>query len=404
MSLGDGTEGGRAPRVPIRLRPGEDRRLRAGHPWVFADECEALPEGLTAGDEVAVEDARGSFIGAGFIHPGASILVRLHERRPGQQLDDRWWQQRLGAAFDRRAVVRRDRTAFRWVFADADHLPGLIVDRFDGQGRRRAVMAIQTAGVERHKERIIETLRSHFGIDDLVVRSDGRGRALEGLESEAFLALGEGGPWAIDDDGRTVVFDPLQGQKTGLFLDMWENRRRMAPYLQGRVADLFCYVGQWALAAVQAGATEVHAVDRSADAVRWAQESAARGGAADRITTHAADVERFLSAQTDQSFDAIVCDPPAFVPHKRALEEGVRAYTALYGRTLQKVRRGGFAVLASCSHHLDSERFEAVLKDAARRAGRRLHIVLWGGQAPCHPVPLSFPQGRYLKTVLVEVE
>lgn len=393
------------PRPHLRLKPGEERAVRAGFPWVFANEVQAPPAAsLRAGDEVAVEDARGSFVGAGFVHPGAPLLVRIHERRPGRRVDADWWVERLAAAWERRAPIRGSRTAFRWVFAEADQCPGLLVDRYDGEGRARAVLACNSAGVERWKDTILQILLDRWALDDLVIRSDGRGRQLEGLQEEVRVVAGQGGPWQIDDDGAAVRFDPVEGQKTGLFLDMWENRRRVAPFLGGRVADLYAYVGQWSLAALRCGAAEVWAVDRSAGALAFAREAARVGAGAERLHTETTDVDTFLAAQDDRSFDTIICDPPAFVPHRRALEEGERAYVALFARSLQKLRRGGRLVAASCSSHLSEDRFDHLLGEAARRAGRRLGIVLRGAQSPCHPVPLAFPQGRYLKTVLAEVD
>ena len=375
------------------------RTSRPGHPWIFSNELLESPKNLIPGAVVDVVDHRGKWVGRGFGHPGSLIAVRIARRSTGE-LDDAWLRSSLEVALARRVRTCSGRTAYRWVHAEADGLPGLIIDRYGD----RVVLSANTAAMDLRKDAIIQALRE---VDPTVTsalwRNDGRGRALEGLEAEVAPAFGEvDGVWTIDDDGFPVSFDPTGGQKTGLFLDMWENRRRMTTALgTGRVADLFSYVGQWGLHAARAGAEEVVCVDRSESALSFAASNAATNGL--EISTTQSPVDRFLDETPDRSFDAIVCDPPSFIRSRKGASKGAKAYERLFARTLTKVRRGGYAVVASCSHHLFEDRFHKALAAAAYKARREVVVVVRGGQSPCHPVPATFPEARYLKAVLLEV-
>jgi 23S rRNA (cytosine1962-C5)-methyltransferase len=390
--------------IELQLRPGEERRIRAGHPWLFSNELVTVP-GLAAGDEVVVRDAQGRFVGRGDGHPQALIAARLLSRREDENLDDAWLRGRLRVAMERRRRWLPDRRSFRWVHGEADGLGGLVIDAFHVAGGLRAVVQCGSAGMARRQERVLRALREEWDVEGCVLRNDGRGRVLEGLPEERGLAWGQEGPWTVEDLGIPTRFDPLLGQKTGLFLDMAENRRRMAAALgQGRALDLFAYVGQWGQSMARAGASDVVAVDSSAAAVAFIGENARLAGLDGRLRGVEADIGSFLDGEADRSWDGIVCDPPALIQSRKAVAEGSRAYLAIFTRALRKVRPGGLAVLASCSHHLWDERFGELVTEAGRRAGRRLTLVLRGEQSPCHPVPLGFPEARYLKCWLLEVQ
>ena len=399
-----------APNSPIvlQLKTGAGRRVRGGHPWVFSNELLVVPKKdvMPPGAPVELLDNRGRFVGRGYAHPGTLITARILTRREGQELDADWLEGTLRAAMERRAVTCAGRTAFRWVHASGDGLPGLVIDRF-GDPERGAGVVIQanTAGMDRLRPLIEEVLRERFGVTRGIWKCSGRGRQLEGLADDVAIGWGAADPpWTIDDDGAAVTFDPLRGQKTGLFLDMWMNRRRFAPSLgQGRVADLFSYVGQWGLAAARAGADEVVCVDRSKEALAFAEGNFAAAGRDDRLTTARSDVGAWLEAQPDRSFDAVVCDPPAFIQGRKHVAQALRAYRALFALALRKVRPGGHAVLASCSGLLFDDAFTDVVAEAAHKAGRVVTVLMRGEQAPCHPVPVQVSQARYLKCWLVAV-
>ena len=386
------------PIVPLRLKPGKRHRVLQGHPWLFSNQLTEIPPELQPGSPIEIRSHDGAFVGRGYGHPRTLIAGRVLSRDEGEALDEQWLLRRLSAALERRQGL--DRTAFRWIHGEGDALPGLIVDRFGDS----VVCAANTAGCEALRPAINNLLQDHFGLARGLWKNDGRGRQLEGLEAKVESGWGDTeGVWNIDDDGIQVSFDPWNGQKTGLFLDMWENRRRMVPLLaRGRAVDLFSYVGQWGLHMARAGAEEVTCVDRSSAAIERVEANAAANHLAVRGVT--SGVEKFLRGVPDGSLDALVCDPPAFIQSKKQVSGGMRAYRTLFAHALRKVRPGGRAVLASCSHHLWADRFEQVITEAARWGKCSLRVLVRGDQAPCHPVPLGVPETRYLKCWLVEVE
>ncbi|MCP4869454.1 MAG: class I SAM-dependent rRNA methyltransferase [Proteobacteria bacterium] len=383
----------------LRLRPGRKHRVLHGHPWVFSNQLVEVPS-IEPGAEVTVRAHDCSFVGRGYGHPNTLISARLLTRDEDQPVDEAFVRGAVARSFGRRSWI--DRTSWRAVHGEADGLPGLVIDRFDDL----AVLAANTAGMERLRPWIEAAVRDDLGIAHGLWKCDGRGRQLEGLPETVDVGWGEpAAVAAIDDDGVQVGFEVMGGQKTGLFLDMWENRRRMVRALAGpRTLDLYSYVGQWGLHMAAAGAGEVVCVDRSAGAIAQVRANAERNGWSDRVTGTEASVDEFLRTVPDASFDGVVCDPPSFIRSRKQSSQGMKAYRTLFAHALRKVRPGGHAVLASCSHHLWEDRFADVVKEAGKWAKRRLTVVMKGGQSPCHPVPLAVPEARYLKCWLVRVD
>ena len=384
------------PVVPLRLKSGKRHRVLHGHPWVFSNQLVEIPADLQPGSGIEVRTHGGAFVGRGYGHPGTLITARLLTRVEGQPLDSDWLAHRLDAALAARTGLQR--SAYRWLHGEADGVPGLIIDRY-GDG---IVASANTAGTESMRPAVEQILKSRFGVARGIWKGDTRGRKLEGLPASVESGWGDTeGDWTIDDDGLAIRFDPWGGQKTGLFLDMWENRRRMVPLLgSGRVVDLFSYVGQWGLHIAAAGATEVTCIDRSEGAIAQSNANAAANGL--NVAGRVSSVDKALGAIPDGSLDAIVCDPPAFIQNKKQVAGGARAYRKLFAQSLRKLRPGGRAVLASCSHHLWEDRFAQVVSEAAQQAGTSIRVLMRGGQAPCHPVPLNVPESRYLKCWLVQ--
>ncbi len=396
--------------VHLHLKPGRKHKVLRGHPWVFSNQLREIPQGMEPGCEVIVLDSAGSPVGRGLGHPATLIAARICDRDVDRKLDDQWLLERLQTALEQRIRSCPGRTSFRWVHGDADGLPGLIIDRYQVQGGEpQVVMSANTTGMDRWRPRVERLLQENFGIAAGLWKCDGRGRTLEGLPQEVKLGWGgsaaaDGSPWTCDDDDLVVSFDAWQGQKTGLFLDMWENRRRMAAALgNGKVLDLYSYVGQWGMMAARAGAEEVVCVDRSAAAVERAEDNVRSNGLDGKVTVTRSSVDEYLRQVPDRSLDAAICDPPSFMPGKKDVSAGLRGYRTMFAHVLRKVRPGGFAVLASCSHHLFEDRFQRVVAEAGRWADSQLRVLSRGDQSPCHPVPLAFPEARYLKCWLVQV-
>ncbi|HEX8695849.1 MAG TPA: class I SAM-dependent rRNA methyltransferase [Longimicrobium sp.] len=389
---------------PLRLRKDEDRRLRAGHLWVFSNEVDVERTPLTAfapGDPVEVQDARGAPLGMGYVNPRSLIAARLVSRDRDARLDRALLRRRLA-----RALALRDRLFprpfYRLAFGESDGVPGLVVDRFGDV----LVAQVTTAGVERAKDEVVAALRDLLAPAGVLFRNDAPGRALEGLEEYVETAWGEV-PELVPLEENGVRFEaPMAGQKTGWFYDHRINRARMAAYVRdARVLDVFSYVGGWGVQAAAAGAAEVVCVDASAPALEQARRNAALNGVEDRVSERrgdAFDVLRALAAEGEK-FDVVVLDPPAFVKRKKDLKAGEEAYRRVNALAMEVLRQDGILVSASCSYHLPRESLQDAMLRAARRQGRSLQILEQGHQGPDHPVHPAIPETAYLKAFVGRV-
>lgn len=389
---------------PLRLRKNEDRRLRAGHLWVFSNEVDTAATPLTAfqpGDPVEVQDSRGAPLGAAYVNPRSLIAARVVSRDRAQPLGKPLLRRRLARARALREALF-DKPFHRLLYGEGDGVPGLVIDRFGGV----LVVQIGTAGVEREKAHLVDVLRDELSPEAIVFRNDAPGRELEGLEryvETAFGTVGETIP--LEENG--VSFEaPAAGQKTGWFYDHRMNRARLGAYVGGRrVLDVFSYVGGWGVQAAVAGAAEVTCVDASGPALELAARNAARNGVEDRVRTRqgdAFDVLRMLAADGER-FDVVVLDPPAFIKRKKDLKEGEEAYRRVNALAMDVLKPDGFLVSASCSHHLPREALQDAMLRAARRAGRGLQLLEAGGQGPDHPVHPAIPETAYLKSFVARV-
>ena len=338
---------------PLRLRKDEDRRLRAGHLWVFSNEVDVDATPLTAfepGDAVEVQDARGAPLGVGYVNPRSLIAVRMVSRDRNARLDRAFLRGRI-----RRALALRDTVFgapfYRAVFGESDGLPGLVVDRFGD----RLVVQITTAGMERARDEIVAALRDELSPAGILLRNDVGGRELEGLPSYVETAWGEI-PDALPLEENGVKFEaPVAGQKTGWFFDHRMNRARLSAYVRGgRVLDVFSYVGGWGVQAAAAGAEGVVCVDASAPALEMVARNAALNGVQERVSTvrgDAFDVLRQMAADGER-FDTVVLDRPAFVKGKKDLKEGEEGYRRLNPMALGVLKTDGLQGSGSCSYHL----------------------------------------------------
>ena len=389
---------------PLRLRKDEDRRLRAGHLWVFSNEVDVEATPLTAfepGDTVEVQDARGAPLGVGYVNPRSLIAVRMVSRDRNARLDRAFLRGRI-----RRALALRDMVFgapfYRAVFGESDGLPGLVVDRFGD----RLVVQITTAGMERVRDEIVAALRDELDPAGILLRNDVGGRELEGLPSYVETAWGEV-PDVLPLEENGVKFEaPVAGQKTGWFFDHRMNRARLGAYVRGgRVLDVFSYVGGWGVQAAAAGAEQVVCVDASAPALEMVARNAALNGVEDRVSAirgDAFDVLRQLAADGER-FDTVVLDPPAFIKRKKDVKQGEEAYRRLNTLALDILKQDGILVSASCSYHLPRAALQDAVLRAGRRQGRSLQVVEQGHQGPDHPVHPAIPETAYLKAFFVRV-
>ena len=388
-------------RLTLRLNPGQGRRLRSGSPWVFSNEIAMHPEyrQMPPGSLVRIEGDDGVRFGTFMFNPHSLIAARQLDRDPEADIDMAWIRRRLQAAIELRQRVC-DTPFHRMVHAEADRLPGLVIDRYDDV----AVMQANTAGMDRLSPLIVEALTESLPLRAVVARNDSPARRQEGLPDSVSLLFGDSAAAAVVEGGVRFPVDPLAGQKTGWFFDQRPNRDRIAALAAGaRVLDMFCHIGAFGLRCAAAGAREVTLVDSSAAALRQAEEAAALNGLADLLRVRRDDAFNAMSTLTGEPFDLVICDPPAFARSRKDAEAGLRAYARMARLAAALVKPGGFLFVASCSHHAPLEPWSAQIAWGLHRARREGRILFTGGAGPDHPVHPLLPETAYLKTQLIQV-
>lgn len=387
------------------LRRGEERRLRAGHLWVFSNEVDTERSPLklyTPGQVVTFREHGGRALGTGYVNPHSLICARLVSRDPERQLDESLLVHRLNIALDLRQRLY-DKPFYRLVHGDADGLSGLVVDRFADT----CVVQLNTAGMEQVREQIITALQRVVKPRYILLRADSGLRELEGLESYVEWVGGQT-PDAleVEENGCRFRLPASTGQKTGWYYDHRASRARLPAYVRGRtVLDVFSYAGAWGIQALAAGATSATCVDSSSLALDHAADSAELNQVSDSLTAIEGDAFAVLQALRDdrQRFDVVIVDPPAFVKRKKDLKSGLAGYRRLNQLAMQVLEKDGMLITASCSSHVsDAELLREVL-GAGRHLERSLQVVETGHQAPDHPVHPAIPETRYLKAFFCRV-
>jgi len=386
----------------LRLKPHEERRLRAGHLWIYSNEVDTAKTPLTAlapGTLCRIVDARGKAMGLGTVNPGTLLCARVLTSNADATIDAGWFVNRIKSALTLRERLY-DKPFYRLVYGESDGLPGLVIDRYG----EVCVVQMATAGMDRLKLDIVEGLKHTLAPAGILLRNDGGMRETEGLPSYV-EAIGDV-PDVVTIEEADVRFEiPVKtGQKTGWFYDQRSNRDALARYVAGRsVLDVFSYLGGWSLRALKAGATSALAIDSSAPALEGAARNAALNELKlDTIKGQALDTLREMRAQP-RRFDVVVVDPPALIKRKKDLETGSAHYGALNRTAIELLSPEGILVSCSCSHHLDAESLQRILLRESRAAGRRLQILEQGGQGPDHPVHPAIPETRYLKAFFCRV-
>lgn len=388
----------------LQLRKNEERRLLAGHPWVFSNEVDvsATPlAGFQPGELVVVSDSRGRPLGTAYVNPHSLICARLFAREPDVSLDAG-----LIAARVRQALALRerlfDRHCYRLVYGESDALPGLVVDRFG----ELLVGQITTAGMECRRADISAALVEVLGPLPLIWRNDTSIRALEGLESYVEAPPGAPERVEIEENGCRFEVPVVSGQKTGWFFDHRLGRSRLPFYARGcRVLDVFSYAGAWGIQAAAAGAREVLCVDSSQAALDQVQRNAALNGVADRVRIQRGDAFDTLTAlaEAGERFDLVIVDPPAFIKRRKDAKAGMSAYRRINRAALRLLADGGVLISASCSFHLSADELRDVIRMEANRAGRHARILEQHRQGPDHPVHPAITETDYLKSFIVHV-
>jgi 23S rRNA (cytosine1962-C5)-methyltransferase len=383
----------------LRLKKNEEKRLKAGHLWIFSNEVDtdATPlRSFAAGELALVEDSRGQPLGVAYVNGDSLISARVLTRNPRTEINEKFFRGRFEQALAFRERLFTE-PYYRLIHGESDGLPGVVVDRFGD------VLSVQTntAGSERLRPLIASALEGLLKPRAIVLRNESGLRQLEGLAPETAIMAGQvDGPVGIRENGADFVIDPIGGQKTGWFYDHRENRAKAAALAKGlKVLDLFAYSGAWGVQAAVHGAESVLCVDASDSALELASENARRNGVQDRLQVQRADVFEFLKQQREERrhYDLIVLDPPALIKRKKDVKAGIEGYRRLNQGALQLLSPGGILVSASCSYHLQRDTLHDLLRSTARQLDRHLVFIGQGGQAGDHPVHPAIPETEYLK-------
>ncbi len=386
----------------IRLRRGRERRLRSGHQWAYSNEIQRPDDPPPAGSLVQLQDHRGRFLALAAYHPNALIAARIWSRDEAEAVDEALLQRRLAEAARRRATLVPGWEAHRLIHAEADLMPGLVVDRYGDL----AVVQSTSAFADTLTGTMADLLQREHGCASVLLRNDARGRQLEGLDRDVRPLVGDvPDRAAVDEGGVQIHFDPTGGQKTGLFLDMRANRDRVTAWAgRGRILDLYSYVGTLGVRAAAAGADHATCVDSSAPACELARHNAAEAGVGDRVEVVCGDVRDTLKQVEPASFDVVICDPPGLIQRRKDVSKGVSTLRRLVYLALRAVAPGGLLASASCSYHLTRDKHAEVVEGAGRRQGRTVRRVYRGGSGPDHPLLPAHPQTDYLDCMVYLVE
>ncbi|MEJ2017270.1 MAG: class I SAM-dependent rRNA methyltransferase [Maritimibacter sp.] len=389
----------------IRLKPKANARaIRHGFPWVFDNEIvtDRRTKSLAPGSIARLEDGEQRPMGLVAVNPTSKIFGRMLDRNTEAVIDGDWLRAKLVAALDHRTRLY-DQPFYRLIHAEADGLPGVVIDRFGDT----LVLQPNAAWADVLSGELAEVLIEVTGAKNVIKNASGRARSLEGLDDVTEVMIGtDPGRIPVPMNGATYIADIMGGQKTGLFYDQRPNHAFAANLSKGaRVLDVFSHVGGFSLAALANGAESALAVDGSAPALELASEGAAASGVAEKFATRQGDAFDTLDALAKEGaqFDVVICDPPAFAPNKQSLEAGLRAYEKVAMRAAPLVAPGGYLALCSCSHAADLSKFRHASNRGIGRGGRRAQLIHTGFAGPDHPQHPQLAESGYLKALFYRI-
>ena len=383
------------------LKPGKEKRVYSGHPWVFRSDIDRVEGAFTGGDIVDITSSRGKFLAKAFYNPQSQIALRIMTYRD-EAVDRDFIFRRIRDAVDYRRSFA-DLKSCRLVYGESDRLPALIVDAFGDV----LVLQCLALGMERFKKDVVDALVQELRPAGIWERNDVPVRKLEGLEMTTGLLYGQV-PDRVEmtENGIRFLVDVKEGQKTGYFLDQKENRAAIAPFVHGRkVLDCFTHTGSFALHAGHYGAKEVTGVDISEYACGFAAENARLNGLEDRVRFVTANAFDLLAEQSraGTAYDVVILDPPAFTKTRGAVDSAMRGYKEINLRALKMVVPGGYLVTCSCSQHVLPEMFRSMVLDAAHDARVQLRQVEFRTQGRDHPILPAARETEYLKCGIYQV-
>lgn len=391
------------PDCVIHLTPGKTHAAEKGHPWIYTDEIENYSGTYENGDIVSVVNARGHFVGRGFINDVSKISVRIMTRDPEEAVDTALIRRRLREAEAYRRDIMPQEEAYRLIYGESDFLPGLTVDRYGDY----FVLQSLALGIDRFKDDVVRILREDFGAKGIIERSDVKVRELEGMTPwKGFLTEPFDPVITMTENGVRYRVDLMNGQKTGFFLDQKENRQAIHRLVKGRtVLDCFTHTGSFALNAGIAGAKSVLGIDISEDAVAMASDNARLNGLEDTVRFEAHNAFDVLPAwsRAGQTYQVVILDPPAFTKSRGSVSGAVRGYREINLRGIRIVEPGGYFISCSCSHFMKEDMLRRTIAEAASAAGRILRQVEFRTQSADHPILMSSDESYYLKFFIFQV-
>lgn len=389
----------------IYLKKGKEESLKRFHPWVFSGALNKIDEGINEGDIVRVFSNTGDFLAVGHFQIG-SIAVRVLSFED-IEINGKFWEERLALALEtRKAIGVADNNSgdtYRLVHGEGDNLPGLVIDCYG----KTAVMQAHSVGMHTCRHEIANSLVKIMGgnIENVYYKSETTLPFKAELGQENGFIIGESNDDTAVENGLKFHVDWLKGQKTGFFVDQRDNRTLLEHYAKGRnVLNMFCYTGGFSVYAMRGGANLVHSVDSSAKAIALTDANMALNFPNDsRHKSFCEDAFKFLDA-SENTYDLVILDPPAFAKHRSALHNALKGYTRLNAKAFSKIKPGGIMFTFSCSQVVTKDNFRAAVFTAAATANRRVRILHQLHQPADHPINIYHPEGEYLKGLVLYVE
>lgn len=398
----------------VTLKPSKEKSLLRRHPWIYANAIDRVDGKPASGATVIVRAHDGRFLARGAYSPQSQIRVRVWSFDENEPIDHAFFKRRVQRAVAHRKTMVTGTGAVRLVFGEADGLPGLIVDHYvadtaEASPRGQLVCQFMAAGVEAWKDAIVAALVGATGCPNVYERSDVSIREKEGLEQTTVVLAGDPPPDTLitNENGVRYHFDVPNGHKTGFYIDQRDNRALVAQYAGERdVLNCFCYTGGFSLAAMKGGAKRVVSIDSSGEALALAQQNVvANGFDATRAAWLDADAFKTLRRLVDEGerFDLIVLDPPKFAPTRDSVDRAARAYKDINLSGFKLLRPGGLLFTYSCSGAIDMDLFQKIVASAAADAKVDARILKRLGAGVDHPLLAAFPEGEYLKGLLLQI-
>jgi 23S rRNA (cytosine1962-C5)-methyltransferase len=392
-------------RPVLRLKPREHKRVAQGHPWIYSNELvmDLAAKALPPGSLVRVLREDGGALGTAIFNPHTLIAARMLDESPDAAIDAEWFGVRLSRALALRMRLFAE-PYYRLAHAEADGLPGLVIDRYGDV----LVVALSTAGMAAREAEIEAALCTLLQPRAVVYAADGAARRLEGLEPESRIGFGTlEGPVSVCEGGLAYRADLAGGQKTGWFFDQRGNRAFMAGIARGlSVLDAYCYTGGFSLACAKAGAATVHGLDRSREALVLAEAAADGNGLTGICRFEAGEAFESLARLNAEGarYDIVIADPPAFAKSRKDIGPALKGYRKLARLCTGLVGEGGYLFLASCSHHIAADALLAEARHALHDQGRKARLIRMAGAGPDHPIHPHLPESAYLKALVFALD